>query len=150
MAGPGRLRFPAIDIPRTAAQDVKVAVTAIKERIEALESALDTANKTAQAGITALKSTVSTTTTGSTVTGNVQSFGTITPIPGGVAVYMSGNQVVAVADPTVLAQCFGCIGVTTGASSGGKVSVALASAVVAVPLGFVPFTPVFAGPAGAL
>jgi hypothetical protein len=146
-----KLRFPAIVTPAQAGRDVKDTVSQIRQRITALEDALLSLTATSQAGIQSLKVAAATTTTTTTTTSTIQTFGTVGAIAGNTAVYLVSSGVVGVSDPTVLAQSFGCIGVTQGIAAAGQTKVAVAGAVITVPVGtFVSYMPVFAGAGGQL
>jgi hypothetical protein len=145
-----KLRFPAIVTPAKAERDVKDTVSQIRQRIVALEDALLSLTATSQAGIQSLKVSATTTTT-TTTSSTIQTFGTVGAIAGNTAVYVVSSGVVGVSDPTVLQQSFGCIGVTQGIAAAGQTKVAVAGAVITVPLGtFVSYMPVFAGAGGQL
>jgi len=62
----GRLRYPAIQTPRTLPRDAQDAVSAIRQRIEAIESDLQAITSQAQAGLLALTKQLATVTTPTT------------------------------------------------------------------------------------
>jgi hypothetical protein len=148
----GKVGHPAIGVARSLPQDAQDIISQIRQRLEALEHAVALAS-TVNASVAALQNQITKViqTTTTTVPGTV-TYSTTGLISAYTAVYTVATNVVGISDPTIQAQAFGCIGVTTSlGSAGGTVSVATAGSVIQVTgATFTSFLPVFAGPSGVL
>jgi hypothetical protein len=128
---------------------VQDAIVNITERLRNLEAATVASAATLTASVAALQSSGGG--SSSTPTTSATTYLANNPIIAYQALYLISTGTVAVCDPTIPAQAFGCIGVATGgASPGSAVPVATTGVITINNAKFIAQRPVFVGPAGAL